>query len=254
VSVSAATPSCGNRASTGASPTSTKYGSPTRGCASRACRPRQSRRGTGGPSTVDVSLAFRISDPLVAMMRLQKPEDSCAGFAQVAVARFIKTRSYAEITLDDLECVVLDEVASLAGRGLAFAHPRHVAPAYRRGRPLMPMRPPTFCPVPPPVREPWPHEDKSRQARGYGRFAEPVPCEQGDPPHTSWDGKEGLRACILERDHHTCGYCGRHATTVDHRTPKAQGGTNVESNLLACCAACQQSKAGREGHAARFKR
>jgi regulator of protease activity HflC (stomatin/prohibitin superfamily) len=84
-----------------------------------ACVPAQTITTRDGRTvTIDVSLAFRISDPLVAMLRLQRPEDSCAGFAQIAVARFIKTRSYAAITLEELEAAVMAEMVELAGEGL----------------------------------------------------------------------------------------------------------------------------------------
>jgi regulator of protease activity HflC (stomatin/prohibitin superfamily) len=92
-----------------------------------ACVPAQTITTRDGRTvTIDVSLAFRIRDPLVAMMRLQKPEDSCAGFAQIAVARFVKGHSYAEITLEDLEAAVMVETAALAGDGLAFEYVRVV--------------------------------------------------------------------------------------------------------------------------------
>lgn len=92
-----------------------------------ACVPAQTITTRDGRTvTIDVSLAFRIRDPLVAMMRLQKPEDSTAGFAQIAVARFVKGRNYAEITLEDLEAAVMVEVAGLAGDGLAFEYVRVV--------------------------------------------------------------------------------------------------------------------------------
>jgi regulator of protease activity HflC (stomatin/prohibitin superfamily) len=98
-----------------------------------ACVPAQTITTLDGRTlTIDVSLAFRIRDPLVAMMRLQKPEDSCAGFAQIAVARFIKTRSYAEITLDELEAAVRAEMVELAGDGLAFEYVRVVEFALMR--------------------------------------------------------------------------------------------------------------------------
>jgi regulator of protease activity HflC (stomatin/prohibitin superfamily) len=80
----------------------------------------------GRTITIDVSVAFRVVDPLAAMQRLQKPEDSCAGFAQVAVAKFVKGRAYAEITLEDLEGAVLAEIATLAGAGVALEYVRVV--------------------------------------------------------------------------------------------------------------------------------
>jgi 5-methylcytosine-specific restriction protein A len=122
----------------------------------------------------------------------------------------------------------------------------------------MPTRAPKACPRPgcPHVqpcaahsRKPWAHAQESRHARGYGRLL-PVPCPRGNGVHTTWDT---LRACVLERDARVCGYCQHPAPTVDHLTPKAQGGTNDEWNLVACCWPCQKSKAGREGNGGRAR-
>lgn len=124
----------------------------------------------------------------------------------------------------------------------------------------MPSAAPRAChcgriqPCPEHVRKRWDRKGQraSRHARGYGRLAQPVACERGRIAHETWDG---LRACVLERDHAQCGYCGRDAaTTVDHRTAKAEGGTNAEANLVACCSGCHRSKSGREGQAARARR
>lgn len=50
------------------------------------------------------------------------------------------------------------------------------------------------------------------------------------------------RARILARDHDTCGYCGQHATHVDHIVAKANGGTDDDSNLISACASCNLAK------------
>lgn len=54
-----------------------------------------------------------------------------------------------------------------------------------------------------------------------------------------------VRARVLARDNHTCGYCGNDATTVDHITARANGGTDEESNLIACCTRCNSQKGAR---------
>lgn len=105
---------------------------------------------------------------------------------------------------------------------------------------------PSRCPAH--ARKPWDHGGRTRQERGYGRLARPVACTLGRGQHATWDS---LRACILERDGHVCGYCPARATTADHCIPKGEGGTDDEVNLVAACARCQQRKAGREGAAAR---
>ena len=69
----------------------------------------------------------------------------------------------------------------------------------------------------------------SRHARGYGK---------------EWDK---IRRRILVRDKHLCQPCLRKgvvspATSVDHITPKAQGGTDDPNNLQSICPACREAK------------
>lgn len=61
--------------------------------------------------------------------------------------------------------------------------------------------------------------------------------------HSS-SGKEWqkVRAAVLERDEHICGYCGAHATQVDHIISKAHNGTDDMHNLVAACAGCNRNK------------
>jgi 5-methylcytosine-specific restriction endonuclease McrA len=54
-----------------------------------------------------------------------------------------------------------------------------------------------------------------------------------------------LRLRILRRDRYLCRYCGGEANTVDHVLPKARGGTDDPSNLVAACARCNYSKQDR---------
>lgn len=55
-----------------------------------------------------------------------------------------------------------------------------------------------------------------------------------------------LRFEILRRDSHACRYCGAKAPdaelTVDHVTPKALGGTDDPTNLVAACRPCNSGK------------
>jgi hypothetical protein len=53
------------------------------------------------------------------------------------------------------------------------------------------------------------------------------------------------RAVILERDAHTCRYCGEPATHVDHIAPRIQGGSDDHDNLVAACESCNKGKGGR---------
>ncbi|MFL6059637.1 MAG: HNH endonuclease [Marmoricola sp.] len=53
------------------------------------------------------------------------------------------------------------------------------------------------------------------------------------------------RAGVLKRDRNTCGYCGAHATTVDHVLPASRGGTWSWLNTVAACGPCNARKADR---------
>jgi hypothetical protein len=51
-----------------------------------------------------------------------------------------------------------------------------------------------------------------------------------------------LRLRILARDHGTCHYCAGPANTVDHVTPKIEGGTDHPANLVAACSSCNSRR------------
>ncbi|WP_406630340.1 HNH endonuclease [Amycolatopsis sp. WGS_07] len=58
------------------------------------------------------------------------------------------------------------------------------------------------------------------------------------------------RTGVLRRDRHTCAYCGRRATTVDHITPVSRGGPRTSwLNTVAACGgsarSCNARKADR---------
>jgi 5-methylcytosine-specific restriction endonuclease McrA len=50
---------------------------------------------------------------------------------------------------------------------------------------------------------------------------------------------------VLARDHHTCAYCGRVATTTDHVVPRCRGGRHAWENVVAACAKCNHRKGDR---------
>jgi 5-methylcytosine-specific restriction endonuclease McrA len=54
-----------------------------------------------------------------------------------------------------------------------------------------------------------------------------------------------VRVSILKRDGEICAYCGKRANTVDHITPRSDGGGESSSNLVACCKACNMKKSNR---------
>ena len=64
----------------------------------------------------------------------------------------------------------------------------------------------------------------------------------------SWIRKE-KRHAIYRRDKYTCAYCGRKYSpdrlTLDHITPRQQGGTNKPSNLVTACDTCNSQKNNR---------
>lgn len=86
------------------------------------------------------------------------------------------------------------------------------------------------------------HQKGSRRQRGYG---------------PEWDR---LRLLILKRDRYLCQcdecqYTNRvlPATQVDHRIPKAEGGTDSPDNLCAINADCHKRKTAQESARARAK-
>lgn len=56
-------------------------------------------------------------------------------------------------------------------------------------------------------------------------------------------GPRWSRTGVLRRDGHRCAYCGGHAATVDHVTPRSRGGADSWTNTVAACAVCNHAKA-----------
>jgi 5-methylcytosine-specific restriction endonuclease McrA len=50
------------------------------------------------------------------------------------------------------------------------------------------------------------------------------------------------RRNILERDGHTCQYCGHFGDTIDHVHPRSRGGGNSWANCVCACAPCNRKK------------
>lgn len=59
-------------------------------------------------------------------------------------------------------------------------------------------------------------------------------------------GWQQIRTFVLDRDGHTCRYCGGAADHVDHIVPRSKGGTNHPGNLCAACEACNLAKSDRD--------
>jgi 5-methylcytosine-specific restriction protein A len=51
-----------------------------------------------------------------------------------------------------------------------------------------------------------------------------------------------LRLRILQRDGGVCHWCGGPARSVDHVTPKADGGSDDPTNLVASCVPCNSAR------------
>lgn len=50
---------------------------------------------------------------------------------------------------------------------------------------------------------------------------------------------------MLERDRHTCAYCGGRATTIDHVVPRSRCGVDSWRNCVASCTRCNGRKGSR---------
>jgi len=53
------------------------------------------------------------------------------------------------------------------------------------------------------------------------------------------------RRAVLERDAHSCVYCGVRADTIDHVRPRSRGGLHQWTNVVAACARCNHRKGDR---------
>lgn len=53
---------------------------------------------------------------------------------------------------------------------------------------------------------------------------------------------KAFRRYILERDKHTCFFCGEYGDTIDHLLPRAKGGHTTPANCVCACNLCNQNK------------
>jgi 5-methylcytosine-specific restriction endonuclease McrA len=53
------------------------------------------------------------------------------------------------------------------------------------------------------------------------------------------------RRAVLARDSHRCAYCAVRADTIDHVVPRARGGRNEWTNVVAACSHCNHRKGDR---------
>ena len=103
------------------------------------------------------------------------------------------------------------------------------------------------------------HKACSNLVRGGGQCPAHARTPWANRPH--WRERYGnawpqTRKRILERDGNTCQAkgCGKFGDTVDHKTPRFEGGTNDDSNLETLCRTCQQRKANEEANRARARK
>jgi hypothetical protein len=66
-----------------------------------------------------------------------------------------------------------------------------------------------------------------------------------DLPMFKRDPSPQLRWEVMQRDRHTCRYCGGSATELDHVKPYSRGGLTMAANLVAACSLCNKSKGDR---------
>jgi HNH endonuclease len=63
-----------------------------------------------------------------------------------------------------------------------------------------------------------------------------------DLPMFQRDPSPRLRCEVMQRDRHTCQYCGAPATELDHVMPFSRHGWTTADNLVAACSLCNKSK------------
>jgi 5-methylcytosine-specific restriction endonuclease McrA len=96
---------------------------------------------------------------------------------------------------------------------------------------------------------------EARPDRLIGVFPMPTVVRLVSYVVTRWRHTRGptwSRRGVLVRDHHSCAYCGRSATTIDHVLPRSRGGTNTWLNTVAACGRCNQRKGDRTPSEARM--
>jgi 5-methylcytosine-specific restriction endonuclease McrA len=83
--------------------------------------------------------------------------------------------------------------------------------------------------------------------KGGGRCAAHRRARQQRPERGTAAYRQ-VRAAVLERDAHTCRWCGGPADQVDHHPiPYSAGGPSTEANLVAACGTCNRRRGNRGG-------
>lgn len=98
---------------------------------------------------------------------------------------------------------------------------------------------------------------ESDPLRKLGQWAYPKIIRLKEYVYIAWEKLNGpprvSKRGVLIRDDRKCVYCGDHATTIDHLTPRAAGGKNTWQNLAAACLKCNHKKRNRTPEEAGMK-
>lgn len=89
--------------------------------------------------------------------------------------------------------------------------------------------------------------EESEDGRKIGPYPFPKVLRLIKYVYIKFSAKKGTpvysRTGVLRRDRHKCAYCTKHASTIDHVTPKSRGGRSTWENTVAACQKCNEHKA-----------
>jgi len=90
--------------------------------------------------------------------------------------------------------------------------------------------------------------EEATEGNRFGQFPEPRVLRLLRYVAMAWRYNAAVpysRNGVLARDRHSCVYCRRRASTIDHVLPRSRGGGTTWSNTVACCLACNPRKGSR---------
>jgi 5-methylcytosine-specific restriction endonuclease McrA len=82
----------------------------------------------------------------------------------------------------------------------------------------------------------------------YGTFIRPISVRLVKYLVTTWRYQrlpKWSKSGVLRRDNYVCAFCKGKANTIDHITPRSQGGKNTWTNTISACLKCNNKKADR---------
>lgn len=97
--------------------------------------------------------------------------------------------------------------------------------------------------------------EKAHDEEKFGSFPVPLVLRLVRYVKIAWRGRgpRYSKRRLLERDKHSCGYCGKPANTVDHVVPRSRGGLSEWTNAVASCLKCNHKKRNRTPEEAGMK-